>query len=191
MRDIISQIILKGVYMSTTDVLHLEVAKITKISADDQSFLLRYLSRLPLSDRIEAEKRKKKIFHSLREKSSGKDKDLLSYAAHILTIKYMYSKEKRFTSKQFETLSIDEIREVSMIKLRKEDEKEYLKNHGKKHKLLHYWSVVKMYRQRKPKQLSFEKISQLMKKYYNFEVSHNTIAVLWRELEQNQNKQKD
>ena len=80
-------------------------------------------------------------------------------------------------------MSLEEIRDISMISLKIEDEKTYLKSAGKRHKLLHYWAVVKMYRAKKPKALSFEKISTKLKKHYNFTISHNEISKLWRELE--------
>jgi len=170
--------------MSSIEDQHRQIDLIVKISSDDQAFLLRYFSKLPLIMKLDLEKKKKKIFHSLREKFKAINYDNLGYAAHILAIKSLYSFEKKFSTKQFQNMTIDEIRDVSMIKLHREEEKEYLSHSAKRNKLLHYWSVVKMYRERQPKPLSFVKISEKLKKHYNFSVSHNTIAVLWREIEQ-------
>lgn len=166
---------------------HRQLDLILKISDEDQVFLLKYFSKLPLVIKIELEKKKKKVFHFLREKYSDTDKSILTYAAHILSIKHEYSFEKKFSTKHFTNMSLDDIRNLSVIKLQKEDEKEYLSNSEKRNKLLHYWAVVRMYREHKPKPLSFVKISKKLKKHYNFCVSHNTIAVLWRELESAKN----
>ena len=162
---------------------HRQLDLILKISDEDQVFLLKYFSKLPLVIKIELEKKKKKVFHFLRENYGDTDKGILTYAAHILSIKYEYSFEKKFSTKQFDNMNLDEIRNLTMIKLQKEDEKEYLKCSEKRNKLLHYWAVVKMYREHKPKPLSFEKIATKLRKHYNFDVSHNTISVLWREIE--------
>ncbi|GIT98816.1 hypothetical protein [Sulfurovum sp. TSL1] len=164
---------------------HRQMDRLIKTSSEDQGLLLRYFSRLPLSIRLELEKNKKKIFHSMREKYAQINYDVLSYAAHILSIKSHYSFEKKFSTKQFQNMSLDEIRDLSMLQLQKEDEKIYLSKNGKREKLLHYWSVVKLYRSRKPKPISFEKIEEKLEKHYSFKVSHNTINKLWRELEKN------
>ena len=160
-----------------------QIDMLVKISNDDQTFLLRYFSKLPLSMKLDLEKKKKKTFHFLRERFPDIDHGILSYAAHILSIKYAYSFEQKFSTKQFANMSLEEIRDLSMLKLQKEDEKAYLKHSQKRNKLLHYWAVVKMYREHKPKPLSFEKIAIKLRKQYNFDVSHNTINVLWREIE--------
>ena len=173
--------------MSRVENQHKQIDLILKISSDDQAFLLRYFSKLSLSMKLDLEKKKKKIFHSLRDKFTAINYDALGYASHILAIKYLYGFEKKFTTKQFQDMTLNEIQNLSMIKLQKEEEKEYLKHSIKRNKLLHYWAVVKMYREHKPKPLSFVKISKKLKKHYNFCVSHNTIAVLWRELESAKN----
>lgn len=170
--------------MEITENLHKQVNKLVKISSKDQTFLLRFFSKLPLSIRLELETKKKKIFHFLRESFPQVSYDILSYAAHILSIKAHYSFEKKFSTKQFQNMTLDEIRDVSLIQLQKENEKIYLSRNDKRSKLLHYWAVIKMYREKKPKPLSFEKISEKLNKHYNFDVSHNTINVIWRELEQ-------
>jgi hypothetical protein len=169
--------------METVQSQHKQVDKLVKISSEDQDFLLRFFSKLPLSIKLELEKKKKKIFHFLRESSSQIDYEILSYAAHILSIKTHYSFEKKFSTKQFQNMTLNEIKDVSMIQLKREEEKAYLSNTSKRSKLLHYWSVIKLYREKKPKALSFEKISTKLKKHYNFEISHNEISKLWRELE--------
>jgi len=152
--------ITKESHMETTESQHKQVDKLIKISSKDQTFLLRYFSKLPLSIRLKLEKKKKKIFHSLRESFPQISYDILSYAAHILSIKAHYSFEKKFSTKQFQNMTLDEIRDVSLIQLQKEDEKIYLSTNSKRSKLLHYWAVVKMYREKKPKPLSFEKIEK-------------------------------
>jgi len=171
--------------MDTNEVPYKQIEAILKTSRVDQVFLLKYHSKLPLSIQLELEAKKKKTFHYLRNKYSDINYDLLSYCAHILSIKTHYSFKKKFSTKKFENMSLEEIRDISMINLKIEDEKVYLKAAGKRSKLLHYWAVVKMYRAKKPKALSFEKISTKLKKHYNFTISHNEISKLWRKLEQN------
>ena len=169
--------------MHNTDVLHRAVEQITKTNQKDQDFLLRYFSRLPLTLKVELENKKRKLFHMMRESDKSTEKNILSYASFILAIKYHYALEKSFTTKKFHSMSLEEIRSVSTIKLQRQNYKRYLSQNEKRSKLLHYWSVVKIYRTQKPKPVSFQKISELLKKHYHFSVSHNTIALLWRELE--------
>ncbi len=159
------------------------IEKILKISRDDQKYLLKFYAKQSIEIQLNLEKKKKKTFHFLREKYTDINHGILSYCAHLLSIKSHYSFQKKFSTKKFDTLTLEEIRNISMIKLQIEDEKSYLKSSNKRSKLLHYWSVVKLYRGKKPKPLSFVKISEKLKKHYNFSVSHNTIAVLWREIE--------
>jgi len=173
----------KDIYMENLQKLHHQVEKIIKISFDNQNFLFRHYSKYPLAIRIELETQKKKLFYILQKKFNQIDNNILSYAAYILVIKSHYAFEKKFTTKQFNDMTLDEIQDISIIKLHRETEKKYLKNSTKRNKLLHYWSVIKMLRSKKEKPMSFTKISTYLKKYYNFEVSHNTIAVIWREIE--------
>lgn len=170
--------------MDANEIPYQQIETILKTSREDQIFLLKYHSRLPLIIQLELETKKKKTFHYLREYFSSVDNDILSYCAHILSVKTHYSFKKKFSSKKFDYMSLEDIRDVSMINIKIEDEKIYLKSAGKRSKLLHYWSVVKMYRAKKPKALSFDKISTKLKKHYNFTISHNEISKLWRKLEQ-------
>lgn len=164
-----------------------QIENIIKTNRSDQTFLLRYYSRLPIELQLKLETNKKKIFHSLREKySSAFDYSLLGYCSLILGIKVLYSQEKAFSIKKFDDMSIDEIRDISMIKIARSNEKEYQNASQKRHKTLHYWAVIKMMRSQKPKPKSFEKISIYLKKTYSLNVSHNFLATLWREIELNQ-----
>lgn len=171
--------------MDTEEFQHKQIEKITKINRKDQTFLLRYYSKLPLAQQINLEKKKKKIFHLLRDKFTNIDFNILSYSAQILSLKTLYSFEKKFSTKKFENMSLDEIRDVSIIKLQREEEKEYLNQTEKRERTIHYWAVIKQLRTRKPKAMSYEKISQRLLKLYGLDVSHNFLSVLWREIEEN------
>lgn len=162
-----------------------KIEDITKCNHDDHNFLLRYLSRLPIFLRVDIEKKRKKTFHFLKEKYPDMQNEVLSYSAHILSIRSQYSTEKNFTSKKFDNLTIDEIRDLSTLKINTSYEKNYLNKSPKRSKLLHYWAIVKECRGKKPKPMSFVKISKHLNKTYNFSIGHNLIAQLWRELETN------
>lgn len=173
----------KETQMISEDDIHKQIERITKMSLEDRSFLLRIYSRAPLVIQVAMENRKKKTFHMLREKFSDCDNEILAYCSHILSIKTYYSRMKNFSKKMFDDMSLNEIRDASMIEIKKDDEKEYLRKSPKRQKVLHYWSVVKMMREHKPKPISFEKIAMHLSKKFNFSVRHNLIAEMWREIE--------
>lgn len=169
--------------MNHIEIDHKMIEQITKSCREDQDSLLRYYSRIPLALKITTENKRKKIFHSLRQQYTNINNAELSYAALILSLKYLHAIEKSFTSKNLESLTIEEIRDISMVKIIKDYEKSYLRNSPKRDKLLHYWAIVKLCRKQKPKPMSFMKISVHLKKKYNFKVGHNLIAQMWSELE--------
>ena len=169
--------------METEQELHKQVEQITKIGLQDRAFLLRFFSRSPLVIQVAMENRKRKTFHMLKERFSECNNETLAYCAHLLSIKSHYSLLQKLSQKKFEDMNLDEIRDVSMIKLKKENEKEYLKKAPKRQKVLHYWSIVKMMREQKPKPKSFDSIAKYLGKEYNLDVRHNLIAEMWREIE--------
>ena len=163
-----------------------KVEQITKCSQEDQALLLRWLSRQYISQKLNIEKDRKKIFHTLREKYSLKNNDLLSYSALVLSMRVQYSFEKKLSSKNFAGLSIDEIQNISMIRINRLQDTQHTNSSPKRNKLIHYWAVVKMCRSSNIKPMSFSNIAKHLKKFYNFEVGHNLISQLWRELELSQ-----
>lgn len=169
--------------MSTNQMQHVKIEQITKCNRKDQDFLLRYLSRLPLTLKLDLEIKRKKTFYTLQQRYKDTSNEILSYAALILAVRCMYSYEQKFSSKQFDDMTLEEIRDVSMIKVERSYEKNYMYNSPKRAKLIHYWAVVKHCREHKPKAMSFIKISEHLKKFYNFSVGHNLISEMWRELE--------
>lgn len=158
---------------------------ILKCSAHDQDFLLRFFSRKTLSERLKIEKMRKVTFHMLKENKKDVENDLLSFAALIMSIRYFYANEKKFVHKTFNELTLEQIRDLTIIKLDRLNDKKYVQKTTKRQKLLHYWSIVKLCRSHNNKPMSFIDISQYLRKNYNFKVSHNLIAQLWKELEIN------
>lgn len=161
------------------------IDRICKCNREDQDFLIRYFSRQPLTLKINVMERMKKLFHSLKQKFNNIQNDELSYAAIILAIRHVYALDKMFTKKKFEDLTLEEIRDISTIKIEQFEEMTLPSSAPKRDKLLHYWASVKQCRTlpgKKP--MSFQKISKYLEKKYHFKVGHNLISEIWRELEE-------
>ena len=154
------------------------IESILKMNEDDQTYLLRYFSKLPIDIRLSVLQRHRTILYRLKE-SSNEYIELISYSAQILAIKSFYVEEQKMSAKKFNDMSLEEIRNLSLIKLKKYENKLPTAT-PQRDKLLHYWSVVKML---KEKGKGSRNISKFLKKEYRFEVSHMLINELWNELE--------
>ena len=163
-----------------------KVEQITKCSQENQAFLLRWLSRQQITQKLKIEKDRKKIFHLLKDQTYNKSNELLSYCSLVLSLRTQYSLEKKLSTKNFCNMSLDDIQNIAMIRINRSHEAVYINSSPKRNKLIHYWAVVKMCRTSNIKPMSFSNIAKYLKKFYNFEVGHNLIAQLWRELELSQ-----
>lgn len=153
--------------------------RLIKINPEDQSFLIRYWARLPLEYRIAMTKRHRKLLHKIKEQNPDIGLEILSYAALILALKSIYSEEKKLTQKRFDEMSMDEIADLSLLKIKKFDNR-LPSPTPKRDKLIHYWAVVKVLRNQKK---SFRNIAKYLKAEYRFEVGHTLIQTTWNELE--------
>lgn len=158
-----------------------DVKRLTKLNDEDQSFLLRYVVRLPLECRIEIMSQHRRILFMLKENNKEMDISNISYVAYILAIKSFYGQEKKLSQKKFDDMSLEEIVNLSLISIKKFENK-LPSSTPKRDKLVHYWAVVKVLKQRG---MSFRSISKFLKKEYRFEVGHSLVHMTWNELEIN------
>ncbi|MBN2895288.1 MAG: hypothetical protein JXK05_05300 [Campylobacterales bacterium] len=156
-----------------------EVVRLTKLNESDQAAMLRYFGKLPASLREQIMARHRVIFHQIKQSGEQLANETLSHVALLLAIKSYYAQQQRLSSKQFSEMSLEEIRNLSVLKLEKF--KAARRKIGKRERLIHLWSVVKLC---KEQGLSFREISIYLRNHHRFEVSHSLIFAMWGKLEQ-------
>ncbi|MFH0708831.1 MAG: hypothetical protein V2A75_01355 [Pseudomonadota bacterium] len=157
------------------------VEKMTKVNQADQIKHINYFGRCPLSIRLAIFEQYREVFHRLRE--AYKDQACfgdISYCALILAIAYTRAIEKKLTQKSFETLSIDEIRDLSSMRAITFKQKT-TRGSQKHEKLMGYWAIVRTLRL--DHGYSYERVSLYLKKKHRFSVAPSTIMKKWKELE--------
>lgn len=107
--------------------------------------------------------------------------EALSYAAMIMAVKIFYNEEKQLSQKRFEDMSLEEIGELTIRKIKQFDEKRYVSS-PKRDTLIGYWAEVKALKQMKR---GFRTISKYLLKKHRFEVGHTLIQTTWNQLEKN------
>lgn len=157
------------------------IAHMIKVNANDQTKHINYFSRCPLGIRLGIFEQHRDIFHRLRE--SYKDEASfgdISYCALILAIALTRAKEKSLVTKNFKELTLDEIRDLSSLQVKKFVEKTE-KRASKRDKLTGYWPLIRDLKINHG--LSFEKISMFLLSKRKFKVSVSSIHKRWHELE--------
>jgi hypothetical protein len=161
---------------TTTVGLH----RLVKMNEKDQSFLLRYCSRLPLEYRLEIMQRHRRLMFKLRESHAELGNEILSYAAMILSINTFYNEDKQLTQKRFDDLSLEEIGELTLRRIKKYDYKYRPTATPKRDRLIGLWAEVKTLKQMNK---GFRYISKYLLSKHKFEVGHTLIQTTWKELE--------
>ena len=154
--------------------------RLLKINEKDQSFLLRYCSRLPLEYRLEIMQRHRRLIYKLRESNAEIGNETLSYAAMILSINTFYSEDKQVTQKRFDELSLEEIGELTLRRIKKYDHKCRPTITPKRDKLIGLWAEVKTLKQMHK---GSRYIAQYLLAKHKFKVGHTLIQTTWKELE--------
>jgi len=151
-----------------------------KISSDDVEKLLKYFAKQPIEIQIQILKsHRETLFRSKDQmKSQSISIEISSFIALILAVKYHYALEKKLTRVKLEELTVEELRDITMLKIKKHDAK-YV-HQTKRNKLKHYWSVVKYL---KKENKSFRHIALYLKNEHNFIISHSEIHKAWIEIE--------
>ena len=159
------------------------IEKSTLLNQQDQSFLLRHFSRLPLERQLDVLNRHRKILFLRKQQKMDEEVpiNVASYIALILANKSHFADEKRLTNKRFEDMELDEIRALSMINLDKLKAKKR-KVRTKRDKVIGLWAVVKMLREKK---ISFRDVSRYLKQHHSLDVGHSMLHALWNEFETN------
>lgn len=155
--------------------------QLIKLSKDDQTRHLSYLTKCPLEVRLGLFEKQREVFHSLSQQYKGKlNISDISYAALILAIGSTRALEKKLTQKSFTDLSLDEIRDLSAS--RAVTFKHKIAKVTQKHeKLMNYWAIVRTLRI--DHGYSYERVSLYLKKKHRFSIAPSTIMKKWKELE--------
>jgi len=167
-----------------SDIDHI-VVLFTKQGMEQRKATIRAYSRLTLMEQIEVIKRQKKIFHKIRNKDNDISLDVITYCSFILSVTIQLNELKNLNNLDFDKLSIDEIKQLS---LKKAELFKLAKSRKQKKRdiLLNYWSVVKTLRD--DKSFSYREIQVYLKKYHRLEISYSTIYSCWHQLERKENK---
>jgi hypothetical protein len=155
------------------------INRLIKTNAKDQSFLLRYFSKLPLEYRVEIANRHRKILHSLRANNSEIVVEIISYCSMILAIKTLYTEEQKLSQKLFTDMSMEEIAELSLISIKRFDNKQ-ASSTPKRDKLIGYWAEVT---QLKKAGKGSRYISKYLLSKHRFKIGHTLIQTTWNDLE--------
>jgi len=157
-----------------------EIEKILQMNEFGQSVNLRFFSRINIDMRVEIFEYHKKIFYRLKQVHKNKSHAVLSYCAFILSIQKFVNELEKMDLKDYENLSLEDIKKISQKKanlfLIKKSRKK-----TKRDKLIGYWAIVKSLKN--DEKFSFRQISEYLKKYHKFEVGHTLIYTLWKEFE--------
>ena len=156
-----------------------EIERSTLANQENQNFLLRYFSRLHLDQKLDILNRHRKVLFLRKQQKNNLSINTTSYIALILAIKSYIADEQKLTKKQFDDMTLEEIRELSVHNIKKfKMRKKYAPS--KRDKVLGLWSVIKTLREEK---ISFRDISLYLKKYHKFEIGHSLIHSMWQEME--------
>ncbi|ADR34360.1 hypothetical protein Sulku_1699 [Sulfuricurvum kujiense DSM 16994] len=164
--------------MEQSKTLNLE--RLLKMNEKDQSFLLRYLSRLPLEYRLDIIQRHRRLIHKLKEQHADLEVATLSYGAMLLAIKTFYNEDKQLSKKRFEDMSLEEIGELTIRQIKTFDQKRHTSS-PKRDTLIGYWAEVKTL---KTMGKGFRYIAKFLQKKHRFEVGHTLIQTTWKQLEE-------
>lgn len=158
-----------------------KIDKMAKLNQADQTKLINYFAKCPISIRTQIFDHHRDNLHKLR--LTYKDEASLneiSYCAFLLAIGFVRSKEKVLTKKSFGELSLDEIRELSSSRAIAFASKS-VKSTVKHEKLMGYWAIV--HTLRLDHSYSYERIAQYLKRKHRFSIAASTIMKKWKEIE--------
>ena len=153
----------------------------TLLNQQHQKFLLRYFARLPLERQLDVLNRHRRILFMKKQHKASEDIPIhvVSYIAFILAIKSHFADEQKLSSKRFEDMEINEVRELALINLDKLKMRKR-KSKTKRDKVLGLWAVIKTLRN---ENVSFRDISRYLKKNHSLTIGHSLIHAMWHELE--------
>ncbi|MDD5387304.1 MAG: hypothetical protein PHQ22_08935 [Sulfuricurvum sp.] len=155
--------------------------KMLKLSKDDQTRHINYLAKSPIEIRLDLFEKQREVFYPLSQKyKDHMSPSDISYGALILAIGVTRAIEKKLTQKSFETLSIDEIRDLSSSRAVSFKQKTTRGSH-KHEKLMSYWAIVRTLRI--DHGYSYERVSLYLKKKHRFSIAPSTIMKKWKEIE--------
>lgn len=157
------------------------IERSTLLNHQDQAFLLRHFARLPLERQLDILNRHRKILFMRKKQNADEEVpiNVVSYIALVLAIKSYFADEKKLSTKRFEDMDLNEVRELSMMNLSTLKAKKSRKR-SKRDRLLALWAVVKTLKQ---EQISFRDIARYLKKHHNLEVGHSILHTMWHELD--------
>ena len=158
----------------------------TQSNMKDQTFYLRYQSRMSIRLRTDVMQKHNKLMHKVRSRYPDYSKEEVSYAAMILAIKVVYAEKEQIVKLNFSDLSLDEIRNVTVKKIELHIDKVFVRDRPKQEELFSVLGEIKLlrsYRETQSKVGSYEAISQYLKKEHDISADASTIWRFLRNME--------
>lgn len=153
---------------------------IIKTTKDDQRMLLRYYAKQPWEVRVEIMEYRRKVFHMMKQKVGEISLSVIDDAALILATKATYVKEQKLKQLNFETMTLEEVQDLSLISMRQFEDTLPTQT-PQRDKLISYWAIVKQFYTAGK---SVNKLRLFLQKKKNFEISNTTILNTFLEIEQ-------
>jgi len=157
---------------------------VTKCNMEDQTFFMGFFKRSSIRVRVEIMARHKVLIHKVIKQWPKLAKEEASYSALVLANKAVYGEKQGLSSLNFDGMSLDDIRDVTIKKVELYIDKVFIRDRSQREKLLKNWGVVtKLKKSKKRNVSSFKGIARYLKKEHNFKVGSTLIFDTWHELE--------
>ena len=162
------------------------IEQMTQCNMEDQSFFMRYQTRMSIRLRAVVMKKHKTLIHKVRSKWPGYPMEEVSYAAMILAIKAVYAEKEQIVKLDFSDLSLVEIRNVTVRKVQLHIDKVFVRDRPKQEELLGVFGEIKMLRSLRKTQSkvgSYVAISEYLEKQHDIFADQSTVWRVWRDIE--------
>jgi len=157
---------------------------VTKCNMEDQAFFMGFMKRSSIRVRVEILDRHRVLIHKVIKKWPGLAKEEASYSALILANKAVHGEKQDLLSLNFDGMSLDDIRDVTLKKVELHIDKVFKRDRPQREKLMKHWGDVKMLRAlNKKKVSSFKAIAKYLKRVHSCDVGSTLIFDTWHELE--------
>jgi hypothetical protein len=158
-----------------------QIEKLSKINLAMQSTLVRFLASAGIDTRLLVFKQHRKILFMYRDMGIDGSIEMFSYVSFLLAIKQVYADQQNIKSLNFDGMTLDEIKDLSVQKAELFLNERFKRNKPKREELLRHWGTIKLLRE---KGFSFRDVSDYLNKNNKLKIAHTTICALWNELEE-------
>ena len=162
---------------------------VTKSNMKDQSFYIGFMKRSSIRARIKIMDRHRVLIYKVKQKWPELSRDEASYCALVLASKAVYAEKQDLSSLNFDGMTLDNIRDVTIKKVELHVDKVFARDKSQREKLLGYWGDVQMLKATGKRGVSsYSGIKRYLQKEYNCDVGTTLIFDTWHELENDKTK---